>query len=172
MKKSDGRWVERSTSTELGELLTATGQELVNSVHDNANRPTFQLIVAGERQDLSPSIRDEIYQIGRELLRNAVQHAHAHHIEAEIRYDDDAFILLVRDDGKGIDPIVVKEGGRTGHWGLPGVRERAKQIRADIDFWTENRAGTEVRLRIPGSVAYKSAGDKARFKLFRREKVS
>jgi signal transduction histidine kinase len=80
--------------------------------------------------------------------------------------------LLVRDDGKGIDPIVVKEGGRTGHWGLPGVRERAKQIRGHLDFWTENRAGTEVRLRIPGSVAYKSAGDKARFKLFRREKVS
>jgi signal transduction histidine kinase/ligand-binding sensor domain-containing protein len=164
--------VERAASTHLGELLTVICQELEVSTPDNANRPTFQVIVAGERRDLSRETEDQVYRIGRELLRNAFQHAHARHIEAEIRYDDDALILLVRDDGKGIDPIVVKEGGRTGHWGLPGVRERAKQIRADIDFWTENRAGTEVRLRIPGSVAYKSAGDKARFKLFRREKVS
>jgi signal transduction histidine kinase len=153
-------------------LLTATCQELEISVGGHANPPTFQVIVAGERRDLSQEIEDEVYRIGRELLRNAFQHAQARHIEAEIRYDDDALILLVRDDGKGIDPMVVKEGGRAGHWGLPGVRERAKQIRADIDFWTENRAGTEVRLKLPGSLAYKAVADKAKFKSFRREKVS
>jgi signal transduction histidine kinase/ligand-binding sensor domain-containing protein len=163
--------VERA-STDLKELLTATCQELEISVGGHANPPTFQVIVAGERRDLSQEIEDEVYRIGRELLRNAFQHAQARHIEAEIRYDDDALTLLVRDDGKGIDPIVVKEGGRTGHWGLPGVRERAKQIRADIDFWTENRAGTEVRLKVPGSLAYKAVADKAKFKSFRREKVS
>jgi signal transduction histidine kinase/ligand-binding sensor domain-containing protein len=163
--------VERA-STDLEELLTATCQELEISVGGHANPPTFQVIVAGERRDLSQEIEDEVYRIGRELLRNAFQHAQARHIEAEIRYDDDALILLVRDDGKGIDPMVVKEGGRAGHWGLPGVRERAKQIRADIDFWTENRAGTEVRLKLPGSLAYKAVADKAKFKSFRREKVS
>jgi len=164
--------IENSTSSDLGELLTAAGQELETSVGDNGTRPTFQVIIAGERQNLSPSVQDEAYRIGRELLRNAFQHAHAHHIEAEIRYDDHALILLIRDDGNGIDPAVVKEGGRRGHWGLPGVRERAKQIHAHLDFWTESRAGTEVQLAVPGIVAYKTSNDRSIFRLFRRERAS
>jgi signal transduction histidine kinase/ligand-binding sensor domain-containing protein len=167
-----GLRIERTPTTNLRELLTAAGQELETSDDGNTNRPTFRVIVEGEQRDLSPGIQDDVYGIGRELLRNAFQHAHAHHIEAEIRYDDHALILLVRDDGKGIDPTVVKEGGRPGHWGLPGVGERAKQIRAQLDFWTENRAGTEVQLSVPGAIAYKSATDRSRFRLFRREKVS
>jgi len=67
---------------------------------------------------------------------------------------------------------VVKEGGRPGHWGLPGIRERAKQIQAHLDFWTENRAGTEVQLTVPGTVAYKTSINRSLFKLFRGEKVS
>jgi signal transduction histidine kinase len=165
-----GLRVEHARSAELKELLTAAGQELA-SFDGNSNRPTFQLIVAGERQDLSASIQDEVYRIGRELLRNAFQHAQAHHIEAEIRYDGQALILLVRDDGKGIDPTVVKEGGRPGHWGLPGIRERAKQIQGHLEFWTENRAGTEVQLTIPGTVAYETYAAKSIFNIFRREKV-
>jgi len=168
----DLRVVERSTSTDLGDWLTATGQELESSVDGNTSCPTFRLIVAGERQDLSPAIQDEVYRIGRELLRNAFLHAHAHQIEAEVRYDNHALILLIRDDGKGIEPSVVKEGGRPGHWGLPGIRERAKQIQAHLDFWTENRAGTEVQLTVPGTVAYKTSINRSLFKLFRGEKVS
>jgi signal transduction histidine kinase len=86
----------------------------------------------------------------------------------EIRYDDNALIVLVRDDGKGIDPAVVKDGGRSGHWGFTGIRERANQIQAHLDFWTENRAGTEVQLRVPGFVAYKNTADKATFTLLRK----
>ena len=164
--------VEGATTADLGELLNATGQELEKAGYDNSNRPTFQMIVGGERQDLFPGIREEVYRIGRELLRNAFQHAHAQHIEAEIRYDNHALILLVRDDGKGLEPTVVKEGGRPGHWGLPGIRERAKQIQAHLDFWTENRAGTEVQLTVPGNLAYKKSTDKSIFRLFRGEKVS
>ena len=164
--------IEHSTSSDLGELLTTAGQELEKFIGGNSSAPTFQLIVAGERQDLSPAIRDEIYRIGRELLRNAFQHAHAHHIEAEIRYADHGLILLIRDDGKGIDPTVVNAGGRPGHWGLPGVRERAKQIQSHLDFWTENRAGTEVQLTVPAAVAYKTSTNRSVFRLFRGENVS
>jgi ligand-binding sensor domain-containing protein/signal transduction histidine kinase len=162
----------RATSSDLAELLTATGQELESSVDARVNRPTFRLIVEGKRHDLSFGIQDEVYRIGRELLRNAFQHANAHQIEAEIRYDDGALTLLVRDDGSGIDPKVLKEGGRPGHWGLPGICERAKQISAQIDFWSENRAGTEVQLIVPGKVAYKASTHQGGFRLFRREKVS
>jgi signal transduction histidine kinase len=162
--------IEHSTSTDLDELLNAAGQELETPFDVRPNRPTFQSFVSGERQTLCPGIKDEVYRIGRELLRNAFQHAQAHHIEAEIRYDDHALILLVRDDGKGLDPTVIKQGGRAGHWGLPGIRERAKQIQGHLDFWTESRAGTEVQLTVPGMVAYKTSANKSLFRLFRGKK--
>jgi signal transduction histidine kinase len=116
-------------------------------------------------------MQDEVYRIGHDLLRNAFQHASAHHVEAEIRYDDQAFRLLVRDDGKGMDPEVLKQG-RPGHWGLTGVRERAEQIGAQLEFWSEARAGTEAELSVPGYLAYKAASDGRRFRLFRRQKLS
>lgn len=49
---------------------------------------------------MHPILRDEIYRIAAEALRNAFSHAQARSIEVEIRYDDDQFRLRVRDDGK------------------------------------------------------------------------
>jgi len=147
-----------SSPNNLEHLLTAVGQELSDT--EDANRDptfdavTFRVTVEGERQTLSPTLQDEVYRIARELLRNAFRHARARRIEAEIRYDDRLLRLRIRDDGKGIDPRVLQEGGRAGHWGLPGIRERAKQIGARLDFWSEAGAGTEVELTMPASVAY------------------
>ena len=163
---------ERVTSTDLAELLTQTGRELESGADANGNPPIFRVIVEGERQTLSPVLQDEVYRIARELLRNAFQHARARHIEAEIRYDHHLLRVLIRDDGKGMDANVLKEGGQPGHWGLPGVRERAKQIGARLDFWSEAGAGTEVQLTIPISVGSERPGDGSRFRLFGKSKSS
>jgi signal transduction histidine kinase len=105
------------------------------------------------------------------LLRNAYRHAQARSIEAELRYDDDAFLLIVRDDGKGIDLKVLKDHGRAGHWGLPGMYERAEGIGARLDIWSEAGAGTEVRLTVPAAMAYEESGKGSRFKLFRKKRI-
>jgi signal transduction histidine kinase/ligand-binding sensor domain-containing protein len=124
---------EPTPQVDLAQLLTAIAQEM-SPEHTNDSLPTFGVIVEGEQQTLSPIFHDEVYRIVRELLRNAFQHALARQIEAEIRYDHDFFRLHIRDDGKGIDPAVLAKGARTGHWGLPGVRERAQRIGAQLDF--------------------------------------
>ena len=160
---------EMVTSTDLAELLTQTGRELETAADANGNPPIFRVIVEGERRTLSPALQDEVYRIARELLRNAFRHAGAHHIEAEIRYDNRLLRVLVRDDGKGMDPKVLKEGGQPGHWGLPGVRERAKQIGAPLDFWSEAGAGTEVQLTVPVSVDSERRRG-SRFRLFAKSK--
>ena len=159
---------ERVTPTDLAELLTQTGKELETAADANGNPPIFRVIVEGERQTLSPALQDEVYRIARELLRNAFQHALARRIEAEIRYDNHLFRVLIRDDGKGMAPKVLKEGGQAGHWGLPGVRERAKQIGARLDFWSEAGAGTEVQLTVPVSAGSERPRDGSRFRLFRK----
>ena len=115
------------------------------------------MAVEGRRQTLSPVIHDEIYRIARELLRNAFRHAHASRIEVEIAYDSNFFRLRIRDNGKGIDPDVLRRGAREGHWGLPGVRERTKRIGAKFRILSEPKAGTEAELYVPARVAYQTA---------------
>jgi len=163
---------EPAAAHDLAHLLTATGQELARAEDEKGHSPAFRVTEEGERQMLSPILQDEIYRIARELLRNAFRHADAHQIEAEIRYDSARLRLRIRDDGKGIDPKVLQDGGRAGHWGLPGIRERSKQIGARLDLWSEAGAGTEVELTVPASVAYAkgsdgSGVDAGGFRLFR-----
>jgi signal transduction histidine kinase len=139
---------------DLADLLTAMGQELGDSPEANRDAPDFCVKVEGQRQTLSPTLQNEVYQIGREALRNAFQHADAHHIDAEILYDERLLRLCIRDDGKGIAPKVLEQGGRAGHWGLIGIRERARRLGAQLDFRSEIGAGTEVQLTVPASIAY------------------
>ncbi len=155
----------------LEQMLLATGRELASSQNGGDSAPSLRVIVEGNRRAKRAMIREEIYRIARELLRNAYRHAHARSIEAELRYDDAAFLLIVRDDGTGMDPQVLKEHGRAGHWGLPGMYERAEGIGARLDIWSEAGAGTEVRLTVPAAIAYEKSADGGRFKLFRKTRI-
>jgi signal transduction histidine kinase/ligand-binding sensor domain-containing protein len=157
-----------AVQNDLTQLLTATGQELGRSQEVDHDAVTFRVTVEGERQDLSPIVQGEVYRIAREVLRNAFRHARARQIEAEIRYDDRSLRLRIRDDGKGMDTGVLEGGERPGHWGLLGIRERAKRIGAQLDFWSEAGAGTEIELTVPASVAYAKSPDGGRFRLFRK----
>jgi signal transduction histidine kinase len=76
------------------------------------------------------------------------------------------FRLRIRDDGKGMDPKVVAQGMRPGHWGLSGVRERAKLIGARLEIWSEAAKGTEVELTLHSSVAYVAFEQRRRFGIF------
>jgi signal transduction histidine kinase/ligand-binding sensor domain-containing protein len=152
----------------LAELLIASSHELASSEPSNHEPPAFELIEEGERRTLSPTTKNEVCRIALEILRNAYRHAYAHRIETELRYGDQSLRLRIRDDGKGISPKVLTEGGVAGHWGLRGIRERAERIGAQLDFWSEADAGTEVQLTVPATVAYEVGRNGVRSKLFRK----
>jgi ligand-binding sensor domain-containing protein/two-component sensor histidine kinase len=153
----------------LAELLMLTSRELADS-NANEHPPIFDLIEEGERRMLSSTVSNEICRIALELMRNAYQHAQAKRIEVEIRYGDSMLRLRIRDDGRGIEPKVLKDGGRMGHWGLRGVRERTDRIGAHLDVWSEPGNGTEVQLLVPASIAYQNPPDSYREKLLRKVK--
>ena len=157
---------EQAAQRNFPELLKATGRELAEAHELNENIPSCQVIVEGEPQDLSPTFHDEVYRISREVIRNAFHHAAASLVEVEIRYDEHQLRVRIRDDGKGIDPMILKAGGQPGHWGIPGMRERARRIGAQLDFWSEMGAGTEVQLTVPASLAYQKRRDGRRLRLF------
>lgn len=128
----------------------------------DANSPEVRVDVQGTPRDLAPILRDDIYRIAGEAVRNAFQHAHAGSIEVQVQYDHRQLRLRIRDDGEGIDPIVLESGARAGHYGLPGLQERAKMVRGKLTVKSDHGSGTEIELTIPASVVYAaSAGRRA-----------
>jgi signal transduction histidine kinase/ligand-binding sensor domain-containing protein len=145
------------TGDDLAQAMRALGDELASQ--DSA---AFRLVLEGTARELHPIPRDEMYRIAREALRNAFRHARATQIEAEIAYGPRVFRVRIRDDGQGIPPAILKEG-RSGHYGLAGMRERAAQIGAKLNIWSGLGAGTEIELSIPGAIAYGTSPGRPRF---------
>jgi signal transduction histidine kinase/ligand-binding sensor domain-containing protein len=143
-------------------LMADFGEELSEG---NGASVLFQVLVEGTPRTVRPTVQGEIYSVARESLGNAFRHAQAQHIETEITYGE-SLRLRFRDDGIGIDSSVIEDGGRPGHWGLLGIRERARQIGAQLEIWSELGAGTEIELSIPGSIAYEVFATKGRFRIF------
>ena len=140
-------------TNDLAVDISALGQELAAN-QTNHVRAAFRIEVQGAPRDLQPILRDEIYRITGEALRNAFQHAQARQIEVEIRYEERQLRLLVRDNGKGVDSKILEGEEPAGHFGMKGLRERAEIAGGRLDVWSKLGGGTEVDLSIPASVAY------------------
>ena len=146
----------RMSTVEKNDLAVAIrtlGEELASAA-TNTPSPNFNVVVEGTSRNLHPILRDEVYRLATEALRNAFRHAAAQNVEVEIRYDEKYFRLRIRDDGKGIPSDVLSGDGREGHYGLPGMRERAKLVGGKLTIWTELDGGTEIELNIPGARAF------------------
>jgi len=114
------------------------------------------VVVNGTIRPLHPVVFEELFKIGKEALGNAFRHSSAQSIEAELNYEGSELRIRVRDDGTGIDPIILQQGHREGHFGLPGMRERAQRVGAYLDVWSGTGAGTEIEVRIAVRIAYAS----------------
>ena len=144
----------RLSTVEKNDLAVAVrtlGEELAAV---NQPSPTFEVAVEGTPRSLHPILRDEVYRLVAEALRNAFCHAEARKIEVEIRYSEKDFRLQVRDNGRGIDPSILSGDGREGHYGLHGMHERAKIAGGKLNIWSELDSGTEIELSIPALRAY------------------
>ena len=141
---------------DLAPVIRTLGDELATGASVEPT-PAFRVEVEGHPRDMRPMVRDEIYRIAAEALRNAFRHAEAGRVEVEVRYDRDEFRLRVRDDGKGLDQAVLAAQGIEGHYGLRGMRERAALIGGKLAVWSEVSAGTEVELQIPAGAVYATA---------------
>ncbi len=108
----------------------------------------------GQVRALDGSVNAEVFMIAREAISNALRHSECRVLETELVYERSWLRLRVRDDGRGIPEDVLREGGRTGHFGLAGMRERAKRLRGTLRISSQPGAGSEIELRIPASLAY------------------
>jgi signal transduction histidine kinase len=143
-------------AADLADALKTLGEELAADPARDRFIP-LSLRVEGAPRKLRAIVRDEIYRIAAEALRNAFRHSGASRIEVEIQYDERHFELRVRDDGKGIDSKFLSAEGRGKHFGLSGMRERAEMIGGALAVWTSPNSGTELELKIPALRAYRAS---------------
>jgi ligand-binding sensor domain-containing protein/signal transduction histidine kinase len=143
----------RSPETDHGNLETAFSK--MRQEFAVEDKPGYRVIASNTPRPVRPMIRDQVYRIGREAIANAFVHAKANSVEVEVDYAGGYLRLLVRDDGRGIDPYVL-HSGRDGHWGLPGMRERSECIGASLKVRSRIGAGTEVELTVPGAIAFEN----------------
>jgi signal transduction histidine kinase len=155
------------TINALADGIAAIGAELTSGP-SAVDPPVIQVGVEGKPRNLNPVVRDEAYRISGEALRNAFNHAAARHIVVTIRYDARELRVSVRDDGKGMDGETIKRQHAAGHFGLPGMRERAAVVRGRLDVRSAVGAGSEVELRVPGAIAYRASTGRSWSRLFRR----
>lgn len=136
--------------------------EALSEVHKDsgmAETASFRALTSGATRPLHPGVRDEVFRVGREAVLNALRHSGAGAVEVAVEYAPRELRMTVTDNGRGISEDVLRSG-RTGHWGMTGMRERADQMGARLAVRSRTGSGTEVELIVPGSIAYKTGPGK------------
>jgi len=141
----------RTTTTQTNDLAEALRRVTEDSVIPSSMAVTFSVV--GNAREMHPIVRDEIYRIGYEAIRNACTHSGASQLEVELRYAHD-LTLRVNDNGVGIDPVIA-DSGKNGHFGLQGMRERTSRIGGKLTLGSSSSSGTEIRLMVPGGIVFR-----------------
>ena len=148
----------RTSTTERNDLAGAFRRATTNGLVPDSIEVAFSVV--GDPTEMHPIVRDEVYRIGYEAIRNAYAHSRASRLEVELRYAQD-LAVRVSDNGIGIDPDIANKG-KAGHFGLQGMRERAARIAGKLTVVSSASTGTEIKLVVPGGIIYRKAPSQPR----------
>jgi signal transduction histidine kinase/streptogramin lyase len=140
----------RSSTTEANDLAQSLRRVTEDGIIPGSMAVTFTVL--GDAKRMHPIVRDEIYRIGYEAIRNACLHSSASQLQVELTYGQD-LALRVADNGVGIDSAVA-DRGMDGHFGLQGMRERAVRIGGKLSLVSSSTSGTEINLVVPGGIIF------------------
>ena len=141
----------RTSSTETNDLAEGLRRATEECRMFSPMETSFS--VEGDSKEMHPVVRDEIYRIGYEAIRNASAHSKASRLDVGLKYGQD-LAISVGDNGVGIPESIIN-GDTDGHYGLQGMRERAARIGGKLRIVTSVDSGTEVSLVIPGRIAFR-----------------
>jgi NarL family two-component system sensor histidine kinase YdfH len=93
------------------------------------------------------SISEHAQRIVSEALMNIAHHAQAGQVRISLSRDEEGMTISIRDDGTGFD--MSEQTGAEGHYGLLGMRERARLAGGTLLINSEPGKGTDVVLKLP-----------------------
>ncbi|HET7287373.1 MAG TPA: two-component regulator propeller domain-containing protein, partial [Pyrinomonadaceae bacterium] len=143
----------RGSTTEKNDLAEAFRRAIDECGRGSSIKISFSVV--GDYKEMHPVVRDEVYRIGYEAIRNSCIHSGANRLEVTLEYARD-LTLRVGDNGRGIDSEVV-EKGKEGHFGLLGMKERAERIGGKFTLHSSPNSGTTITLVVPGRTAFRTS---------------
>jgi PAS domain S-box-containing protein len=137
-------WDLRTPSVN-GELPAALRNAALDAVRETGLRLDYK--VDGTPRALESAAESVVARVMMEAIANAVKHAHASVLRVRVSFRSSGLRLSVRDDGRGfqVDRDFQSYGG---HWGLLGMRERARQVGATLAVRAKPGHGTQVVLHV------------------------
>jgi signal transduction histidine kinase len=144
----------RISTTEGNDLAEALRQATEECRMQSPVEVSFSVV--GNAKQVHPVVRDEVYRIAYEAIRNACMHSRGSRLEVGLKYTQD-LAVRVSDNGIGIDPSVA-DRSKDGHYGLQGMRERAARIGGTLTIVSSADSGTEITIVVPGAIVYRKAG--------------
>jgi signal transduction histidine kinase/ligand-binding sensor domain-containing protein len=141
----------RTSTTEGNDLAEAFRRAIEECRIETSMESSFSVV--GEARKMHPIVRDEVYRIGYEAIRNACVHSQASKLQVTLSYREELGVCVV-DNGVGMDTLVA-DHGKDGHFGLKGMRERASRIAGKLSVTSSPASGTEVKLAVPGKIIYR-----------------
>lgn len=85
------------------------------------------------------------YRVAQEGLVNALRHAHASHVDVELRAEPRSLTVTVTDDGVGLP----EDWSRPGHYGLRGLGERVGHVGGKLTLRNQGSCGTLLAAEFP-----------------------
>lgn len=129
---------------------------------------SFSITQKGTARELVPTANQEVYAVAREAIINAYKHSNAPMIGVSISFEPAMLTVCVRDDGCGISHSIKESNGKSDHWGIAGMQERARDLHAKLTMTTPAEGGTLWCLAVPGAIAYRTSRDSRWRAIFRR----
>jgi signal transduction histidine kinase len=107
-------------------------------------RCSFKIDV--EELPVDDTIATALYRITQEALTNVAKHARASGVAVELQHAEDTLTLVIRDNGIGFPEV---GAGKTGSFGLLGIRERVYSIGGGLEIASRPGEGTTIKITLP-----------------------
>jgi signal transduction histidine kinase/streptogramin lyase len=141
-------WVLRAQAAKGEDGLASTLHESLKQL--TADSGILSIVeVAGRARALPVEVERNLLRIAHEAVTNVLRHAQAKTLVTELRFDEQALQLRVRDDGRGFDPSPYLTGRVGEHFGLLGIRERVFSMGGELTVWSRPNEGSEILCRLP-----------------------
>ena len=102
---------------------------------------THELSVAGEEEAVAADVREQLFLVLREAVRNAVSHSGAGRVSVAVEVGGERVVGVIEDEGRGFDPTTL-EGGVSG--GLARMAQRASLVGGTCSIQSTPGGGTRV----------------------------
>lgn len=136
-------WDLRCQLLENGDLVSALEQIVAPLVPADGH---IRVAIEGKPFRLPGATEMNLLRIGQEAVGNAVKHGRARDVRIELRYTSEAVRLRVTDNGIG---FTTDQAGRTGHFGILDMRERAQSMGSQLVIESNRLEGTTVSVEVP-----------------------